>query len=214
MLREGPIRTGPATADDEGVGTRAAIYARVSTLVGQSPQMQLDVLREYAARRELEIAAEFVDHGVSGARDHRPELDRLMAGARQRAFDVVLVYRFDRFARGVRHLVTALDEFQALGVEFVSYSESLDTSTPMGRAMFSIVAALAELERGILVERSVEGQRRARARGTHVGRPRREADVARILRLRDEGQSLRAIASATGSSRTVVTRVVRERGAA
>jgi len=214
MLREGPVRTDVGDADDEGVGTRAAIYARVSTLAGQSPQMQLDVLREYAARRGLEVAAEFVDHGVSGARDHRPELDRLMAGVRQRVFDLVLVYRFDRFARGVRHLVTALDEFQALGVEFVSYSESLDTSTPMGRAMFSIVAALAELERGILVERSVEGQRRAQARGTHVGRPRREADVARIVRLRDEGQSLRAIARATGASRTVVTRVVRERGAA
>lgn len=196
------------------MGTRAAIYARVSTLVGQSPQMQLDVLREYAARRGLAVVAEFVDQGVSGARDQRPELDRLMVGARQRAFDLVLVYRFDRFARGVRHLVTALDEFQALGIEFVSYSESLDTSTPMGRAMFSIVAALAELERDIIVERSVEGQRRARARGKHVGRPRRHVDAARVLRLRAEGRSLRAIARATGASRTVITRVVREREAA
>ncbi len=192
------------------VGKRAAIYARLSTLTGQSPQMQLDVLREYAARRELEVVAEFVDHGVSGARDHRPELDRLMTGARQRAFDMVLVYRFDRFARGVRHLVSALDEFQALGVEFVSYSESLETSTPMGRAMFSIIAALAELERNIVVERSVEGQRRARARGVHVGRPRRAVDVARVLRLRAEGKSLRAISAATSTSRTVVARVVRE----
>ena len=191
------------------MGTRAAIYARVSTLVGQSPQMQLDVLREYATRRELVVVAEFVDQGVSGARDHRPELDQLMAGARRRAFDMVLVYRFDRFARGVRHLVTALDEFQALGVEFVSYSESLDTSTPMGRAMFSILAALAELERNIVVERSVEGQRRARARGKHVGRPRREVDAARVLVLRAEGKSLRAIARATGASRTVIARVVR-----
>lgn len=215
MLREGPGRLWAAgRAYDASVSTRAAIYARVSTLVGQSPQMQLDVLREYAGRRGLEITGEFVDHGVSGARDRRPELDRLMVGARQRAFDVVLVYRFDRFARGVRHLVTALDEFQSLGVEFVSYSESLDTSTPMGRAMFSIVAALAELERNVVVERSVEGQRRARARGAHIGRPRLAADAVRILRMRDAGQSLRAIASATGSSRTVVTRVVRERGAA
>lgn len=191
--------------------TRAAIYARVSTLVGQSPAMQLDVLREYAARRELDVVAEYVDHGVSGARDHRPELDRLMIAARQRVFDVLLVYRFDRFARGVRHLVTALDEFQALGVEFVSYSESLDTSTPMGRAMFSIVAALAELERNIVVERSVEGQRRARARGTHVGRPRLVVDEVRLLSMLDEGQSVRAIARATGLSRTVVGRVKRDR---
>ena len=196
------------------MGTRAAIYARVSTLWGQSPQMQLDVLREYAARRGLAVVAEFVDQGVSGARDQRPELDRLMVGARRRAFDLVLVYRFDRFARSVRHLVTALDEFQALGIEFVSYGESVDTSTPMGRAMFSIVAALAELERDIIVERSVEGQRRARARGKHIGRPRRQVDAARILRLRTEGRSLRAIARATGASRTVITRVVRERGAA
>lgn len=193
---------------------RAAIYARVSTLVGQSPAMQLDVLREYAARRALEVVTEYVDHGVSGARDHRPELDRLMVAARQRMFDVLLVYRFDRFARGVRHLVTALDEFQTLGVEFVSYSESLDTSTPMGRAMFSIVAALAELERNIVVERSVEGQRRARARGKHVGRPRREVDAVRLLSMIDEGKSVRAVARATGLSRTVVGRVKRERGAA
>jgi DNA invertase Pin-like site-specific DNA recombinase len=214
MLGDESIETAVRPADDEGVGTRAAIYARVSTLAGQSPQMQLDVLREYAARRGLDVVAEFVDHGVSGARDQRPELDRLMAGARQRGFDMVLVYRFDRFARGVRHLVTALDEFQALGIEFVSYSESLDTSTPMGRAMFSIVAALAELERNIIVERSVEGQRRARARGRHIGRPRREADAALVLRLRAEGVSVRAVARGLGVSRTVVERVVRERGAA
>ena len=193
------------------MGTRAAIYARVSTLAGQSPQMQLDVLREYAGRRGLSIAGEFVDHGVSGARDQRPELDRLMAGARQRAFDVVLVYRFDRFARGVRHLVTAPEEFQALGVEFVSYSESLDTSTPMGRAMFAIVAALAALERDLIVERSVEGQRRARARGTHVGRPRLQVDEERVVQLRAEGRSVRAVARALSVSRTVVERVERAR---
>lgn len=199
MLREGPVRIGGDLADDGGVRTRAAIYARVSTLAGQSPQMQLDVLREYAARRGLIVAAEFVDHGVSGAREHRPALDRLMAGARQRVFDVVLVYRFDRFARSVRHLVAAFDEFRALGVEFVSFSESLDTSTPLGRAMFAIVAALAALERDLILERSIEGQRRARARGTHVGRtaarggrcarapsPRRGAEPARRRR-RDRG---------------------------
>lgn len=190
---------------------RAAIYARVSTIVGQSPAMQLDVLREYAARRELEVVAEHVEHGVSGARDQRPELDRLMAAARQRTFDVLLVYRFDRFARSVRHLVTALDEFQALGVEFVSYGESLDTSTPMGRAMFSIIAALAELERNIIMERSVEGQRRARARGKHVGRPRREVDAVRLLSMIDEGMSVREVARTTGLSRTVIERVKRER---
>ena len=172
--------------------------------------MQLDALREYAGRRQLEVVAELVDHGVSGARDHRPGLDRLMVAARQRQIDVVLVYRFDRFARSVRHLVTALDEFKALGVDFVSYAESIDTSTPLGRALFAIVAALGELERSLIVERSVEGQRRARARGTRVGRPRHAVDVDQVLELRRTGTSLRAIARATGLSRTVITRVVRE----
>jgi DNA invertase Pin-like site-specific DNA recombinase len=192
------------------VGQRAAIYARVSTVAGQSPQMQLDALREYAGRRELEVVAELVDHGVSGARDHRPALDRLMTAARQRQVDVVLVYRFDRFARSVRHLVTALDEFKALGVDFVSYTESIDTSTPLGRALFAIVAALGELERSLIVERSTEGQRRARARGLHIGRPRSAVDADQVLELHRAGSSLRAIARATGLSRTVVTRVVRE----
>lgn len=172
--------------------------------------MQLEALREYAAHRRLDVVAELVDHGVSGARDQRPALDELMARARRRQIDVVLVYRFDRFARSVRHLVTALDEFQALGVEFVSYSESVDTSTPLGRALFSIVAALAELERSLIVERSAEGQRRARARGQHIGRPRREVDSRRIVELHRVGTSLRAIARATGVSRTIVTRVVQE----
>lgn len=192
------------------MGSRAAIYARVSTVAGQSPQMQLDALREYAAHRKLDVFKELVDHGVSGARDRRPALDELMCAARRRQFDVILVYRFDRFARSVRHLVTALDEFQALDVEFVSYTESVDTSTPLGRALFSIVAALAELERSLVVERSVEGQRRARARGQHIGRPRREVDARRVLELSRKGTSVRAIARATGISRTVVTRVVRE----
>ncbi len=172
--------------------------------------MQLDVLREFAGRRGLEVVVEFVDHGASGAHERRPALEELMDAARKRTFDVVLVYRFDRFARSVRHLIAALDEFDALGIDFVSYGESLDTSTPMGRAMFSIIGALAELERNLIVERSIEGQRRARARGVHVGRPRVRADEARILRFRAQGKSLRAIAKATGLSRTVVTRVVRE----
>jgi DNA invertase Pin-like site-specific DNA recombinase len=198
-------------APDDAVVVRAAIYARVSTLTGQSPQMQLDVLYEYAERRQLEVVDEFVDHGVSGARDRRPELDRLMNGARQRAFDMVLVYRFDRFARGVRHLVGALDEFDALDIQFVSYSESLDTSTPMGRAMFSIIGALAELERNVVLERSIEGQRRARARGAHVGRPRRTVDEAQVVQLRAAGASVRSVARTMGVSRSVVERVERER---
>ncbi len=182
---------------------RAAIYARVSTRE-QSPQMQLDALREFAARRELDVMEEFVDVGVSGTKDTRPELSRLMDAARKRKLDVILVYRFDRFARSVKHLVTALAEFQELGVEFVSYSENFDTSTPIGRAMFSIVGALVELERDLIVERSVEGQRRARARGARIGRPRREVNVERLAALRAEGKSIREIARAVGVSKSVV----------
>lgn len=121
-----------------------------------------------------------------------------------------MVYRFDRFARSVKHLVTALDEFQALGVEFVSYSENLDTSTPMGRAMFSIIGALAELERSLIVERSREGQRRAQARGVHIGRPKKAADEDMVLYLRKQGLSLRKISERLGVSIWIVRRVLRE----
>ncbi len=188
---------------------RAAIYARVSTS-DQSPQMQLEALREYAERRGFAVVSEFVDHGVSGTKTSRPQLDRLMDAARKRAVDVVCVFRFDRMARSCVHLLRVLEEFNALGVEFVSYSENLDTSTPMGQAMFTIMGALAQLERDVLVERSVEGQRRARARGKHVGRPRLEINPDRVTALRDQGKSQREIAAALGVSRKVVRRVLRE----
>ena len=194
-------------------GTRAAIYARVSTQ-DQSAQMQLDVLREFLQRRGLELVGEFVDEGVSGTKESRPELDKLLEPARKRLFDVVLVYRFDRFARSVKHLVLALEEFSALGIDFVSYSESLDTSTPMGRAMFSILGALAELERNLIVERSVEGQKRAKARGKHIGRPRLSVDEDLVHVLRRQGRSLRAIGQQIGASTTVVRRVLSSRSSA
>ncbi|MGE0709025.1 MAG: recombinase family protein [Planctomycetota bacterium] len=187
---------------------RTAIYARVST-TDQSAQMQLDALREHAKHRGLEIVAEHVDHGISGTKDSRPELNKLMDAARKRQLDLVLVYRFDRFARSVKHLVLALEEFQALGVKFVSYAENLDTSTPMGKAMFSIIAALAELERNLIVERSMEGQRRARARGVHVGRPATEVDEDEIRYLKGKGLSVRAIATKLQVGKNVVCRVLR-----
>lgn len=193
---------------------RAAIYARVST-ADQSPQMQLDALREYAQRRGLEVVAEYCDHGVSGTKARRPELDRLMDASRKRRHDLVLVYRFDRMARSTTHLLRVLEEFEGLGIQFISFAENLDTSTPMGRAMFTIIGALAELERNLIVERSTEGQRRARARGKHVGRPRKAIDTDMILHLRQrEGLSLRAIADRLGISTTIVQRTLREAQAA
>src|ERR1700691_5980392 len=113
---------------------RAAIYARVSTTgQGQSPEMQVRELREYCERRGWQIAGEFVDSGISGAKDSRPELNKLMAEAHHRRFDAVVVWKFDRFARSVSHLLRALETFQSLGIEFVSLSEQMDTSTPTGK---------------------------------------------------------------------------------
>jgi DNA invertase Pin-like site-specific DNA recombinase len=136
--------------------SRCALYARVST-VDQNCELQLRELRDYCHRREWAIAGEFIDHGVSGAKDSRPELNKLMRSARPREFDVVIVWRFDRFARSVKHLVLALEEFQSLGIGFVSYSEALDTSTPIGKAMFTIIGAMAELERNVIRERVEPG---------------------------------------------------------
>src|SRR5271163_510100 len=120
---------------------KAALYARVSTSdKGQDPDMQLRELREYSERRGWQIAEQYVDRGISGAKDSRPELNRLMADAHKRRFDAVVVWRFDRFARSVSHLLRALETFKALGIEFVSLSEQVDTSTPTGKMVFTVLA--------------------------------------------------------------------------
>src|SRR5437660_7928791 len=127
--------------------TRVALYARVSTSNGQQdPEMQLRELREYAKHRELIIVDEYIDK-MTGSKDSRPALNRLMADASQRKFDAVLVWKLDRFGRSLRHLVNALAEFEALGLSFISLRDNLDLSTPSGRLMFQIIGAMAELER-------------------------------------------------------------------
>jgi DNA invertase Pin-like site-specific DNA recombinase len=188
---------------------RAAIYCRVSTTRDQSPQMQIDCLREFATHRGYKIVSEYVDHGVSGVKDSRPELNKLMDAARKAKIDAVLVYRFDRFARSVRHLVNALHEFDSLGIEFVSYSENIQTSTPLGRALFAICSALSELERNLIRERSLEGVRRAVARGAKVGRPPAQVDKEQVLLLRSQGKNFSEIARLVKVSRNVVARIVR-----
>jgi DNA invertase Pin-like site-specific DNA recombinase len=186
---------------------RAAIYARVSTIGnGQSPEMQLRDFAEYAKRRGWTVAGEYVDVGISGAKDKRPELDRLMADAHKRRFDVVVVWRFDRFARSVSHLLRALETFQALGIEFVSLSEQMDTSTPAGRMVFTVLGAVAELERSLIVERVKAGLRNARAKGKHLGRPRKIVDAARIAALRAQGLSWAAIGERLGLGEGTVYR--------
>jgi DNA invertase Pin-like site-specific DNA recombinase len=142
---------------------RAAIYARVSTVnMGQDPTMQTRELEEFCQRRGWHIAGRYVDQGLSGAKDFRPELNRLMADAHSRRFDVIAVWKFDRFARSVSHLLRALETFQALGIEFVSLSEQIDTSTPTEKMVFTILDAVAELERSLIVDRVRAGMRNAR----------------------------------------------------
>ena len=173
---------------------RTAIYARVSTINnGQDPTMQTRELREYCERRGWNFAGEYVDEGISGTKDSRPELNRLMADAHRRRFDAVVVWRFDRFARSVSHLLRALEIFKALGVEFVSLSEQVDTSTPTGKMVFTVLGAVAELERSLIAERVKAGLRNARAKGKRLGRPRVAVDAARISALRAHGRSWREI---------------------
>src|SRR6266481_6409755 len=178
---------------------RVAIYARVSTANnGQDPTMQPRELREYAERRGWTVAGEYVDVGISGSKEKRPELDRLMADAHRRRFDCVVVWKFDRFARSVSHLLRALETFKAQGVEFVSFSEQMDTSTPAGKMVFTVLGAVAELERSLIVERVKAGLRNARAKGKRLGRPRVILDVFRIAELRNAGLSWPRIASQLG----------------
>jgi DNA invertase Pin-like site-specific DNA recombinase len=176
---------------------RSAIYARVSTK-DQSCEMQMRDLRAYCAARGFTIIREYVDIGQSGAKDSRPELNELMADARKRKFDSILVWRFDRFARSTKHLLLALEEFRSLGVQFISYQENIDTSSPLGQALFTIVSAVAQLERDLIRERVSAGVRNARANGKQFGRPRRIVNQDEIKRLRSDGASLRQIAKKLG----------------
>src|ERR1700746_707467 len=173
---------------------RVALYARVSTTNGQSPEMQLSDLREYASRRGWETFAEYVDNGVSGAKESRPELNRLMADAHRRHFDVVLCWKIDRFGRSLKHLVNALADLDSYGIAFVSLSDNLDLSTPSGRLMFQIIGAMAEFERSLIQERVRAGLRNAKLKGKILGRPPLSVDHGRIARLRASGASLREIA--------------------
>lgn len=190
--------------------TRTAVYARVSTAnSGQSPEMQLRELREYCERRGWTVAGEYVDTGISGAKDRRPELDRLMADAHKRRFDVVAVWKFDRFARSVSHLLRALDTFRVLGIDFVSLSESLDTATPAGRMVFTVLGAVAELERSLIAERVRAGLRNARAKGKHLGRPRVAVDRAKVAQFRAQGLSWATIAAQLGVGEGTVCRAAK-----
>lgn len=191
---------------------RAALYSRESTKTGaQNSAAQLRELREYCRLRGLEVTGEYVDAGVSGVKDSRPELDRLLAECRKRRVDAVVVYRYDRFALSLRQLVNALEEFRALGIEFVSLHEGVDTSAPSGRLVFGIFASIAEFERELICERVRSGLAAARARGKRIGRPRKTVDAAKIAGLRASGASWRAIAGQLGVSVGTAYNVARGR---
>jgi len=198
---------------------RAALYVRVSTtnrstrnqaVFEQNPEVQEAPLRAMAEQRGWTVTKAYSDR-MSGSKSDRPGLNALLRDARRGVFDVVVVWRFDRFARSIEQLVLALAEFRTLGIDFVSSQEALDTSTPMGKAMFTIIGAMAELERNVIRERVVAGLEHARNHGTKsgesIGRPRAVFDRASVVELRQAGQTWRQIAAALGVSARTVRRV-------
>jgi DNA invertase Pin-like site-specific DNA recombinase len=175
--------------------------------------MQTSELREYISRRGWTVAGEYVDIGISGTKEKRPELDRLMQDAHRRRFDAVVVWKFDRFARSVSHLLRALETFKAQGIEFVSFSEQMDTSTPAGKMVFTVLGAVAELERSLIVERVRAGMRNARAKRKRIGRPPQTfLDDAKKRSIYDThamgGKSLRQIARVYSTSVGTVQRCI------
>jgi len=174
--------------------SRIAIYARVSTLNGQNPELQLSEIREYASRRGWTIAGEYVDLGVSGSKESRPQLNRMVQDAHRRKFDAVVCWKLDRLGRSLKHLVTTIEDLSAYGVSFVSLRDNLDLSTPSGRLMLHIIGAMAQFERELIRERVCAGIQAARRRGARLGRPRTYVNPVKIRQMRAEGASWRAIA--------------------
>jgi DNA invertase Pin-like site-specific DNA recombinase len=189
---------------------KAAIYARVSTTNhGQDPKMQLRELREYCERRGWGCI-EYVDSGVSGSKERRPALDRLWTDCRRRLVSAVIVYRYDRFARSLRQMVSALEEFRSLGIDFISLHEGVDASTPNGRLVFGTFASIAEFERELIRDRVRSGLAAARAKGKVLGRPKKELDPSRVASLRAAGHGWRAIAKQLGVGVGTLYRVIPE----
>jgi DNA invertase Pin-like site-specific DNA recombinase len=180
---------------------RVALYGRVSTLdKGQDVNLQLNELREYGERRGWTIMGEYVDNGVSGAKESRPELNRLMADAKKRRFDVVAVWKLDRFGRSLKHLIMTLADLESLGIAFVSLRDGFDLSTPSGRLMFQVIGAMGEFERNLIRERVKAGMAHAKAKGRRLGRARVHVDMALVAARKANGESLRAIARDLGVS--------------
>ncbi len=188
---------------------RVAVYARVSTK-DQSVDMQLNDLERYTRERGFNVFKIYADNGVSGTKETRPALSELMNDAKKRKFDTVLVWRFDRFARSTKHLVTALYEFRSLGIDFISYQENIDTSSPLGEAVFTIISAMNKLERDIMAGRVRGGLRKARANGRRLGRPSSDIDISKVIECKEQGRSIREIAKEMGMHRSKVERTLKQ----
>ena len=187
---------------------RVAVYVRVSTK-DQSVDMQLNDLERYSRERGLDVFKVYEDNGVSGTKETRPALNELMDHAKKKRFDMVLVWRFDRFARSTKHLVTALHEFRHIGIDFISFQENIDTSSPLGEAIFTIISAMSTLERDIIAERVKGGLRKAKAKGKRLGRPNDEIDVDKVIKFKEQGKSIREIAKHLNLSRGKVERTLK-----
>ena len=187
---------------------KCAIYLRVSTTAQTTDSQKSDLLT-FCERRSFEVFGVYEDIGISGATEKRPSLDKLMDDARKGKFDVVLVWRFDRFARSVKHLLLALEEFSEIGVDFVSYQESIDTTTPLGKALFTICSAVSALERDIIKSRVRAGLANALSKGRVLGRPRK-IDYGRVATMRDAGMSMNQIAKSLRVSKLTVSEAVRK----
>lgn len=187
-------------------GRRVGLYCRVST-TGQTAENQLLALRSFATARGWTVT-EFVDHGVSGAKERRPALDALHAAVRARQLDVVACVKLDRLARSVHHLVAMVREFEALGVDLVVLDQAIDTTTPAGRLLFHVLAAISEFERDLIRDRVLAGLKRAKAQGVRLGRPRVIVDVLRARTMLAEGKSLRQVAKALHVALATLARAV------
>jgi DNA invertase Pin-like site-specific DNA recombinase len=186
---------------------RVALYARVSTLNGQSPQLQLDELRQYAQARGWTVYSEYCDLGVSGSKDSRPELNRMIADAHARKFDGIAVWKLDRLGRSLKHLVTTIEDLEHYGVSFVSLRDNLDLSTPAGRLMMHVIGAMAEFERELIRERVNAGIKSAQARGVRFGRPKIYCSALKIAALREQGVPWVEVARKLGAGKGTVQRV-------
>jgi DNA invertase Pin-like site-specific DNA recombinase len=188
---------------------RAAIYARCST-TDQTVDLQLDGLREYAQARGFDIVDKYIDEGVSGARANRPALDRLLEAAHRRRFDAVLIWKLDRLGRSLSHLIRLVETFSGLGIDLISLSDpGLDTTSPQGKLLFSVMGAVAEFERDLIRERTRAGMASARRRGKLIGRPRVHVPVGQVQSLLAQGMSQSAAARRLGVSRATLQRVLK-----